>query len=156
VRSGIAACLTTLALAATACAADGQAPSASTQSVQEQPMSIVYQRSGGFAGFLDELRIDGDTLIVTRKKKEVARRTLTADEKQSLEKLKKDAEAAPAPGHLGHAGADTFTYSVTLGSAASPQLVFTGHAQAPNGLSPQWEALVEKLQALFTEAISHH
>ena len=153
----LAVAVAAVALAVTACAADGQAanPAAKQQTAEEQPMSVVYQRSGGFAGFLDELRIDGDTLVLTRRKQEVARRALSAEEKQSLEKLARDAEAAPAPGHLGHPGADTFTYSVTIGAAASPQLVFVGHAPAPTGLSPKWQALVDTLQALFNAALAH-
>ena len=144
-------------LFATGCAADGQVTShAKSQPAQEQPMSIVYQRSGGFAGFLDELRIEGDTLVVTRRKKELARRPLSAEEQQELAQLAKGAESAPAPGHLGAPGADTFTISVTLGATRAPQLLFQGHAQVPSGLSPQWEALVKKLQALFSDAIAHH
>src|SRR4051794_15457068 len=90
--------------------ADASAPAA-----QEHPLKIVYVRSGGFAGFLDELSISGDSLELTRRKKLTFQRRLSADEQKSLAQLEQAALAAPAPGTIGAPGADTFQWTLTVG-----------------------------------------
>ena len=143
-----------LLLSTLGCAAQADASNGNAHAAQEAPLKIVFQRSGGFAGFLDRLEISGDRLSLSRRNKVVSQRTLDADEQKTLHALVDAALATPAPGQIGAPGADTFQLTVIIGDAATPQLTGFGHNLFPPGLPPSWDALVHALRALFDQALA--
>jgi hypothetical protein len=117
---------------------------ASTTSMKA-PMNLFYSRTGGIAGFQDEVRVSGDMLKVTRRGKTTMERKLTAEELTRLKGLAEKAAAAPTPVASKHRPVpDAFNISVGMGG----QRVTI--SEPPEHLNPAWEELAQALRGLMT------
>lgn len=89
-------------------------------------MSVVYERTGGFAGVRQRLEVDAHgALQVTDRHTGETRRTLDATEQQTLRSLVAEVEGQPPPHSSPDAqqGSDTFTLRLWLfsGSERPPE-----------------------------------
>lgn len=113
---------------------------------QKAVMNLSYSRTGGFAGFNDQVQVHGGTVTVTRRGKTTLERKLTEEEKAELNELGKAAQAekvTPAPPH--RPTPDAFNYTVGVDGETvkldSP----------PENLPPAWAKLTERLERFLAE-----
>lgn len=110
------------------------------------PMVLLYTRTGGIAGFQDEVRVRGDQLTVTRRGKVTTERKLTAEELDRLRALAAKADAAPVPKATKHRPVpDAFNISVAVGSKR------VAVSDPPQQLDSAWEELAQALQGLMSQ-----
>lgn len=117
-------------------------------------MSVVYQRSGGFAGMNDVLRLGDEGLELTRRGKSVAKRALTSEESGRLKQLVATAKTAPvpAPPAPGRRIPDAFNYSLTLDGEPTPRIQLnTPSRPSPSG--EPWMDLLGWLEELMAAEI---
>jgi hypothetical protein len=85
-------------------------------------MNVVYERSGGFAGMMQSLRIeDFHTLHANDKRRVRTERPLSAEEARQLRALLDRAASAPPPLDSPEARRSSDTYSVTLSVDDEPE-----------------------------------
>jgi len=117
-------------------------------------MSVVYERTGGFAGIRQRLEIDLSTrqLKVTDRHTGQAARTLTSEEATRLQTLITGAQGQPPP-TAGDAGrvSDAFTLQLWLGNQPAPQVTLSTVAvPLGKGEGTPWGQLLSFLDALLT------
>jgi hypothetical protein len=85
-------------------------------------MNVVYERSGGFAGMMQSLRIEDFRTLRARDKGRVgSERELTSEEAEQLRLLLDRAEAAPPPLDDPEARMESDSYAVTLSFDEEPE-----------------------------------
>jgi hypothetical protein len=113
-------------------------------------MTVVFERSGGFAGFRDVLTLEGNGLTLTRRGTQVAQRPLSGDESGRLASLVNAAKGAPAlPPSTGRTP-DGFNFSVTVDGEKKVQLNAPSSPEAADG---PWQALTAWLDELLAAEI---
>lgn len=118
----------------------------STQSTRKAAMSLSYHRTGGFAGFNDEVKVDGDTLTVSRRGQQTFQRKLTGEEQKELSALAAEAKRTKfekAPPH--RPVPDAFNTSVSVDGQ-------TVQIDAPPEKMPAaWQKLSDRLAKFVNE-----
>lgn len=114
-------------------------------------MSVVYERSGGFTGMRETLSVEGATLRVSKRGKEIAARTLTAAEQERLEGLLTPVAGKAAPTPAEPHASDTFRVTLFVDGKNRVD-VRTLAVHAP-GLGAPWDELLHALDTLLTQEL---
>jgi hypothetical protein len=108
------------------------------------PMHLSYSRTGGIAGFNDQVEVIGDSVTVTRRGKAAVTRKLSPEELAHLTALVEQAQNEPPPTVAPHRPVpDAFNISVAVGA----QRVTL--SSPPGELGAAWQALATGLQGLI-------
>lgn len=117
-------------------------------------MALKYERSGGFAGFRDELLIEGQRLLqVSRRGAVTAKRELAPAEVGQLEALLSRALAAPPSSPASMQTPDAFRHVLTLDGEAQPRVdLTTPILPGPEEPAGPWVELLAWLERLIDQA----
>jgi len=115
-------------------------------------MIVTFERSGGFAGFKDVLRLDPGQLSLSRRNQPETQRALSPEESKALGTLLPTALATPLPvaAAAGRRIPDAFTYTLTVGG----QTISLFQPRAPESSEGPWQALMAWLDGILADEIS--
>lgn len=120
-------------------------------------MSVVYERTGGFAGVRQRLELDAHgALQVTDRHTGETRRTLDPTEQQTLRSLLAGVEGQPPPHSSPEAqhSSDMFTLRLWLSDAEPPRVTLSTLAvPLGEGEGSAWGQLLSFLDGLLTAGL---
>ena len=125
-------------------------------SVKSFTLDLVYERSGGIAGFHHRLEVQGDSLHAFKRREQVAHRQLSEVELQALQALVDAAKRAATPEDSAAArqASDHFSLNIRLGRNDPPTLSI--HRLALPGETPDgtaWGNLLAYCEMLLNRSL---
>lgn len=132
----------------TCASARGSAPA---NAKETKAMSVVYERSGGFTGMRESLSVEGPSLKISKRGKQVVARELTGAEQERLTGLLAPVAGKDAPTPAEPHASDTFRVTLMIdGKSRVDVRTLAVHAPA---VGAPWDELLHALDALLTQEL---
>lgn len=115
-------------------------------------MNVVYERSGGFGGMMQSLRIEAGKMLARDKGKTLAPRDLTPDEAAQFSTLLDQAAAADPPiDNFGaHQASDSYAVMLSFDEEPEPRVSLSTLTLPVMGAGEAWDELLGWLDRQLT------